>query len=159
LKSNSQHLIQAKGYLHLIWGAHLPSNDPSPSTSSALHHPDHRWLGSNGSALSPSLDTARWWRSSIRGGAIASEQRATGPRFTNHCFSVLRDATDSTNPIEDLPERETTHRRVSTADSGPRRRHDLGDELEAHDPSSRTGTTTNANRRTGWSSLTSQHER
>jgi hypothetical protein len=70
-----------------------------------------------------------WWRHRQRAARL-------GPRFTNHCFSVLRDATDSTNPTKDLPERGTTHRRVSTADSGPRRRHDLGDELEAHGPHS-----------------------
>ena len=128
MKSNSQHLIQAKGYLHLIWGAHLPSNGPCPSTSSALHHPDHRWLGSNGSALSLSPDTTRWWQSSVRGGAIAGEQRAQGPVSPTTASTAPRDAT---NPTEDLPERETTHRRVSTADSGPRRRHDLGDEFSA----------------------------
>jgi hypothetical protein len=69
------------------------------------------------------------------------------PRFTNHCFPVLRDATDSTNPTEDLPERETTHRRVSTADSGPRRRHDLGDEFSAPQSISTRGTPTATNPR------------
>jgi hypothetical protein len=39
----------------------------------------HRWLGSNGSSLSLSSDTARRWRSSARGGAIVGEQRAQGP--------------------------------------------------------------------------------
>jgi hypothetical protein len=59
-------------------------------------------------------------------------QRAArpGPRSTNHRITVLRDATDSTNPTEDLPEREMSLRRASTADSGPRRRHDLGDEFQ-----------------------------
>jgi hypothetical protein len=76
-------------------------------------------------------------------------QRAAhpGPRFTNHRFSVLRDATDSTNPTEDLPERETTHRRVSTTDSGPRQRHDLGDEFSAPQSISARGTPTTTNPR------------
>jgi hypothetical protein len=41
-------------------------------------------------------------------------QRAArpGPRSTNHRISVLRDATDSTNPTEDLPEREMSQTSV-----------------------------------------------
>jgi hypothetical protein len=113
----------------LIWGAHLPSNGPCPSTSSAHLHPDHHWIGSNGSALSPSLDMARWWRSSIRGGAIASEQRAQGPvppTTASRCYAMQR--------IPRIQQRTYQSgrcpRRVSTADSGPRRRHDLGDEFQ-----------------------------